>query len=253
MHAGFSACVIFKDAGPSPDKLGSSSFQCSAPNKTDSSRQAKAASCLFSPSVWQDQKKRKLFRHWGLSWSGPITHTSIRLMEVCVRHCWDVSCLLTSSVMKKQPLWYPACPNRTVNICFFHRWLLLFPWFDLNIFTDCLSASSRPPTYLCTLGLCSPVYRSRCSLSPTVTLRGPKGPMEGYYYPLSKWTEGDHKTPLLSCSDGNPTPVELFDRPEKWVQESRGLWSPQLRYLQQCQHHARLMLAPLWQSEHFKC
>lgn len=47
--------------------------------------------------------------------------------------------------MRKQPLWCPACPNRTVNVCFFHRWLSLFPWFDLNIFTDSLSASSQPP------------------------------------------------------------------------------------------------------------
>lgn len=119
MHAGFSACVIFKDAGPPPAKLGSSSFQRSAPNKTDSSRQAKAASGLFSPSVWPDQKKRKLFRLWGLSWSGPVQSD-----------CW-------------------RC---------------VFPWFDLNIFTDSLSASSQPPTCPCARRGCAHLFTEAAAL-----------------------------------------------------------------------------------------
>lgn len=59
-----------------------------------------------------------------------------------------------------------------------------------------------------------------CSLSYRGSLQGPKGPVEELYYPLSKWTEGDHKSPQLSCSDRNPTPTGLFQRPGKRAQES---------------------------------
>lgn len=179
----------------------------------------------------------------------------IRLLTVCVRRCWDVCCLLTSSVirtafpvssMSKQNSKYLLLPSVTFiisRIWFEHR----------HRHSERLFTTSH--VFPCTPGLCLPVYTSRCSLSPTVTLRGPKGPMKGYYYPLSKWPEWDHKTPLLSCPDGNPTPVELFERPGEWVQESRGS-SPPLRYLQLCQHHARLPIwekTPLWhQSEDFK-
>lgn len=257
MHAGFTACVIFKDAGPPPAKLGSSSFQCSAPNKTDLSRQAKTASRLFSPSVWPDQKKKKkkLYRHWGLSWSGPIWSDFWR----CV---WEMllGCFLSPNLLcDEKTASLVSCMSKQNSKCLLLpsvTFIISMIWFEhLHRLSECLFTTS--PVSSCTPELCSPVYRSRCSLSPTVTLWGPKGPMEGYYYPLSKWTEGDHKTTLLSCSDGNPTPVELFERPGKWVQESRGLWSPPLRYLQQCQHHARLPIwekTPLWhRSECFKC
>lgn len=138
--------------------------------------------------------------------------------------------------MSKQNSKYLLLPSVTFIIS--RIWFEHLHWLSEHLFPTSHMSS-------CTLGLCSPVYTSRCSLSPTVTLQGPKGPMEGYYYPLSKWTEGDHKTSLLRCPDGNPTPVELFERPGEWVQESRGLWSPPLRYLQLCQHHTRL---PIWKD-----
>lgn len=241
VHAGFSACVIFKDAGPPPAKLGSSSFSAAIQIKQTRLAKQKPHNAYFLAATVA------LFRRWGsfLIGTHPVSQT---LEGVC-----DAAEIFPVS---SSPLWWENILPGVLHAHTEQQTLLsLFPssqtvWAPPHDLPHALLHAKAVLT-------CWQVYRSRCSLSPKVTLRGPKGPMEGYYYPLSKWTEGDHKTPLLSCSDGNPTPVEPLERPGKWVQESRGLWSPPLRYHQHCQHHAWLPIwekTPVWhQSEPFKC
>lgn len=192
--AGFSACVTFKDPGPSPVELGSSSFSVELQIKQTRLAKQKPQRSDFPPSVWPDTAGEE---HSSLSRSGP--NGSARLLRMLLRQLQ-----MFTHVLHVLPEGQRAASS-------------------IRTF-DCLWT---PPS-------CAHLWPGLAELfSHSDSLQAPKGPTEGLYYPLSKWTEGDHRT-RLSCSGGNPTPAGLFERPGKQAQESCGLRSLPLRYLQSC-------------------